>query len=185
MSPYSHPRSTSLRPGRQRHGHLGAASVEGAQRQNGCPRLLSVLLRGWQTRLEHCQQQTCYQHQVDGSDLKPWRVSEGAGTIIPTRSLPSLSPRFTVHGLETRKTYLFRVKSVSHAGNSDYSKESEAILVKAALRKDSSHSVAAIASQMNKSYPPPYVQGQKPERGCGVAESWEPLTPAGPYSDAV
>lgn len=109
----------------------------------------------------------------------------GAGTIIPARSLPSHSPRFTVHGLETRKTYLFRVKSVSHAGNSDYSKESEAILVKAALRKDSSHSVAAIASQMNKSYAPPYAQGQKLERGCGVAESWESLTPAGPYSDAV
>lgn len=105
--------------------------------------------------------------------------------IIPARSLLSLSPRFTVHGLETRKTYLFRVKSVSHAGNSDYSKESEAILVKAALRKDSSHSVAAIGSQMNKSYPQPYVQGQKLERGCGIAESWDSLTPAGSYSDAV
>lgn len=43
--------------------------------------------------------------------------------------------RFTVHGLETGKEYVFRVKSVSRAGNSDYSAQSEPILVKSAIRK--------------------------------------------------
>lgn len=52
--------------------------------------------------------------------------------------LLTLVLRFTIHGLETRNKYVFRVKSVSHAGNSDYSEESEAILVKAAISKDSS-----------------------------------------------
>lgn len=47
----------------------------------------------------------------------------------------SLLFRFIVHGLETRKEYVFRVKSVGLAGNSDYSKESEPILVKSAIRK--------------------------------------------------
>lgn len=43
--------------------------------------------------------------------------------------------RFTVHGLQTRKEYVFRVKSVSQAGKSDYSDESLPILVKAAICK--------------------------------------------------
>lgn len=60
-----------------------------------------------------------------------------AGTKFIAWLLP-LVLRFTVHGLETRKKYVFRVKSVSHAGNSNYSEESEAILVKAAISKDSS-----------------------------------------------
>lgn len=60
-----------------------------------------------------------------------------AGTKFITWLL-TLVLRFTIHGLETRKKYVFRVKSVSHAGNSNYSEESEAILVKAAISKDSS-----------------------------------------------
>lgn len=59
-----------------------------------------------------------------------------AGTKFITWLL-TLVLRFTIHGLETRKKYVFRVKSVSHAGNSNYSEESEAILVKAAISKDS------------------------------------------------
>lgn len=43
--------------------------------------------------------------------------------------------RFTVHGLETGMEYVFRAKSVSQAGNSIYSDESEPILVKAAIRE--------------------------------------------------
>lgn len=183
LSRSSYSRSTSLCPGRQRHGHLGAPSVEGAQRQRRCPGLLSVLQWGWQTRLEHCQQQACYQHQVDGSDHKTWSVSATFRCHFCQFVTLSLFPRFAVHGLETHKTYLFRVKSVSHAGNSDYSKESEAIVVKAALRKDSTPATAA--SEMNKSYPLPYAQGQKIEwvqsRWKG---RWKSLTPPGPYSDA-
>lgn len=41
--------------------------------------------------------------------------------------------RFTVHGLKSKKEYVFRVKSVGRAGNSIYSNESPPILVKAAL----------------------------------------------------
>lgn len=43
--------------------------------------------------------------------------------------------RFTVHGLKTRKDYVFRVKCVSRAGNSSYSDESQPIMVKSAIRK--------------------------------------------------
>ncbi|XP_061631446.1 myomesin-3 isoform X1 [Phyllopteryx taeniolatus] len=46
---------------------------------------------------------------------------------------PVTNSRFTVHGLQTHKEYVFRVKSVSRAGNSDYSEESLPILVKAAI----------------------------------------------------
>lgn len=48
----------------------------------------------------------------------------------------SVSPfRFTVHGLKTGEEYVFRVKSVSPAGNSSYSDQSQPILVKAAVRE--------------------------------------------------
>ncbi|KAM3873043.1 myomesin-3 [Diretmus argenteus] len=46
---------------------------------------------------------------------------------------PITKTRFTVHGLRTRGEYVFRVKSVSRAGNSKYSNESSPILVKSAV----------------------------------------------------
>ncbi|XP_011603400.2 myomesin-3 [Takifugu rubripes] len=82
---------------------------------------------------------------------------------------PVTSTRFTVHGLETRKTYIFRVKSVSHAGNSDYSKESEAILVKAALRVPSPPSAIALllctGTEMVLGWRAPARNGGDPVRG--------------------
>lgn len=67
MIPISCSGSASLRSGHQRHRHLGAAPVEGAQRQRQHRGLLRLLLRARQTRLEHCQQQARRQHQVPGS----------------------------------------------------------------------------------------------------------------------
>lgn len=42
---------------------------------------------------------------------------------------------FIVHGLKTGREYVFRLKSVSQAGNSNYSDESPSIRVKAAISK--------------------------------------------------
>lgn len=56
--------SGSLRPGHQRHRHVGAAPVAGAQRQRRRPGILSVLLRGKQTELGDSQQQASHQNQV-------------------------------------------------------------------------------------------------------------------------
>lgn len=44
-------------------------------------------------------------------------------------------PRFIVHGLVARKKYVFRIKSVSAAGISDYSEESAPLVVKTAICK--------------------------------------------------
>ncbi|XP_068178957.1 myomesin-3 [Antennarius striatus] len=57
---------------------------------------------------------------------------------------PVTNPRFTVHGLKTGKEYVFRVKSVSRAGNSSYSNESEPIVVKSAIRVPSAPSAIAL-----------------------------------------
>lgn len=73
--PISCSSSTSLCHGYQRHGHLGAASVAGAQRQRRHPGILPVLQWDWQTRMEHCQQQACYQNQVMGTDIKTCLVT--------------------------------------------------------------------------------------------------------------
>ncbi|KAI1894840.1 hypothetical protein AGOR_G00119890 [Albula goreensis] len=47
---------------------------------------------------------------------------------------PTTNTRFTVDGLSKNKEYVFRVKTVSRAGNSEYSEESQRLLVKAAIR---------------------------------------------------
>ncbi|XP_045900459.1 myomesin-3 [Micropterus dolomieu] len=57
---------------------------------------------------------------------------------------PITKPRFTVYGLKTRGEYVFRVKSVSRAGNSDYSNESYPILVKSAIYVPSAPSDIAL-----------------------------------------
>lgn len=68
VGPISGASSASLRPGRQRHGHLGAAPVAGARSEGRRPGLLPVLQRERRTRLEDCQQQACSQNQVAGTD---------------------------------------------------------------------------------------------------------------------
>lgn len=67
LIPISCSGSASLHPGHQRHGHLGAAPVEGAQRQRRHRGLLRLLLPARQTRVEYRQQQARRQHQVSGT----------------------------------------------------------------------------------------------------------------------
>ncbi|KAG7469064.1 hypothetical protein MATL_G00124840 [Megalops atlanticus] len=57
---------------------------------------------------------------------------------------PITGTRFTVHGLSAQKQYVFRVKSVSRAGTSEYSEETPPILVKAAIGTPSSPSAIAL-----------------------------------------
>ncbi|XP_061676890.1 myomesin-3 isoform X2 [Syngnathoides biaculeatus] len=82
---------------------------------------------------------------------------------------PVTDPRFTVHGLQSRKEYVFRVKSVSRAGNSDYSEESLPILVKAAIRVPSAPSAIALlmctGSEMVVGWSRPHFDGGDPVRG--------------------
>lgn len=77
--------------------------------------------------------------------------------------------RFTVHGLQTRKEYVFRVKSVSRAGNSNYSDESPPILVKSAIYVPSAPSAIALllctGSEMVLGWRAPSFNGGDPVRG--------------------
>ncbi|XP_029446926.1 myomesin-1 isoform X1 [Rhinatrema bivittatum] len=57
----------------------------------------------------------------------------GTGQWEPCNNNPVKDNRFTCHGLHTGKNYTFRVRAVNAAGLSDYSQESEAIEVKAAI----------------------------------------------------
>ncbi|XP_062421610.1 myomesin-3 isoform X2 [Pungitius pungitius] len=57
---------------------------------------------------------------------------------------PVNKTRFTVHGLRNRKEYVFRLKSVSRAGNSSYSEESQPVLVKSAISVPSAPSAIAL-----------------------------------------
>ncbi|MGH0160597.1 UNVERIFIED_CONTAM: hypothetical protein FKN15_039815 [Acipenser sinensis] len=54
--------------------------------------------------------------------------------------------RFIVHGLVARKKYVFRIKSVSAAGISDYSEESAPLVVKTAISAPSTPSSIALLS---------------------------------------
>ncbi|KAM6218324.1 myomesin-1 isoform 2-T2 [Rhynchocyon petersi] len=57
----------------------------------------------------------------------------GSGTWEPCNNNPVQGSRFTCHGLVTGQSYIFRVRAVNAAGLSDYSQDSEAIEVKAAI----------------------------------------------------
>ncbi|XP_035528933.1 myomesin-3 [Morone saxatilis] len=82
---------------------------------------------------------------------------------------PFTKTRFTVHGLKTRKEYVFRVKSVSRAGNSSYSNESQPILVKSAINVPSAPSAIALllctGSEMVLGWRAPASDGGDPVRG--------------------
>ncbi|CAJ1062752.1 myomesin-3 [Xyrichtys novacula] len=82
---------------------------------------------------------------------------------------PVTDTRFTVHGLKTRKEYVFRVKAVSRAGNSNYSDESQPILVKSAIRVPSAPSAIALllctGTEMVLSWRAPSYNGGDPVRG--------------------
>nr|XP_019611323.1 PREDICTED: myomesin-1 isoform X1 [Rhinolophus sinicus] len=57
----------------------------------------------------------------------------GSGKWEPCNNNPVKGSRFTCHGLATGQNYIFRVRAVNAAGLSDYSEDSEAIEVKAAI----------------------------------------------------
>ncbi|XP_075389018.1 myomesin-1 isoform X2 [Tenrec ecaudatus] len=57
----------------------------------------------------------------------------GSGAWAPCNNNPVKGSRFTCHGLVTGQSYIFRVRAVNAAGLSDYSQDSEAIEVKAAI----------------------------------------------------
>ncbi|XP_041798194.1 myomesin-3 [Chelmon rostratus] len=82
---------------------------------------------------------------------------------------PVTKNRFTVHGLKTRGEYVFRVKSVSRAGNSNYSNESQPVLVKSAIYVPSAPSAIALllctGSEMVLGWRAPAHNGGDPVRG--------------------
>ncbi|PNJ81206.1 MYOM1 isoform 2 [Pongo abelii] len=57
----------------------------------------------------------------------------GSGKWEPCNNNPVKGSRFTCHGLVTGQSYIFRVRAVNAAGLSEYSQDSEAIEVKAAI----------------------------------------------------
>lgn len=65
--------------------------------------------------------------------------------------LPNFPFRFTCHGLTTGQSYIFRVRAVNAAGLSEYSQDSEAIEVKAAIGKFFMHNFAGAGGGMNVS----------------------------------
>ncbi|XP_070767678.1 myomesin-3 [Enoplosus armatus] len=82
---------------------------------------------------------------------------------------PVTKPRFTVHGLKRGGEYVFRVKSVSRAGNSNYSNESQPILVRSAICVPSAPSDIALllctGSEMVLGWRAPACNGGDPVRG--------------------
>uniref|UniRef100_A0A4W6BZW8 Myomesin 3 n=1 Tax=Lates calcarifer TaxID=8187 RepID=A0A4W6BZW8_LATCA len=82
---------------------------------------------------------------------------------------PFTKTRFIVHGLKTGREYVFRVKSVSRAGNSSYSEESCPILVRSAIYVPSAPSAIALllctGSEMVLGWRAPAFSGGDPVRG--------------------
>ncbi|MBN3297714.1 MYOM3 protein, partial [Amia calva] len=68
----------------------------------------------------------------------------GTDNWVTVNNKPATGTRFTVHGLTPNKKYVFRVKSVSAAGVSDYSEESTPLTVKAAISLPSPPSGVAL-----------------------------------------
>ncbi|XP_057192569.1 myomesin-1 isoform X2 [Triplophysa rosa] len=65
----------------------------------------------------------------------------GSNAWEPCNNKPVKGTRFICHGLTTGETYVFRVRAVNAAGISDFSQESEAIEVKAAIGGGIPHGV--------------------------------------------
>uniref|UniRef100_A0A671QW68 M-protein, striated muscle-like n=1 Tax=Sinocyclocheilus anshuiensis TaxID=1608454 RepID=A0A671QW68_9TELE len=66
----------------------------------------------------------------------------GSNTWEPCNNKPVKGTRFICHGLTTDESYVFRVRAVNAAGISEFSQESEAIKVKAAISKPPNSSSA-------------------------------------------
>lgn len=85
---------------------------------------------------------------TDTSVVVSWEASRGAKELVgyyiessiagsnswePCNNKPVKCTRFICHGLTTDESYVFRVRAVNAAGISEFSQESEAIKVKAAI----------------------------------------------------
>ncbi|KAF7648754.1 hypothetical protein LDENG_00152440 [Lucifuga dentata] len=120
---------------------------------------------------------------TDTSVLLQWKEPKGKNYILgyylysnetgkdwkTINNKPVTKTRFTAHGLKTQKEYVFRVKSVSQAGNSKYSDESQPIMVKSALYVPSSPSAIALLlctdSEMVLTWRAPAYNGGDPVHG--------------------
>uniref|UniRef100_A0A8C5E8X9 Myomesin-3-like n=1 Tax=Gouania willdenowi TaxID=441366 RepID=A0A8C5E8X9_GOUWI len=109
---------------------------------------------------EHTEDILGYYVYYSEADTNDWKT---------VNNKPVKKNRFTVHGLKTGKEYVFRVKSVSHAGNSDYSNQSEPIVVKQAIHLPSAPSAIALLlcteSEMVLGWRAPSDNGATPVRG--------------------
>uniref|UniRef100_A0A8C9KS43 Myomesin-1 n=1 Tax=Panthera tigris altaica TaxID=74533 RepID=A0A8C9KS43_PANTA len=77
-----------------------------------------------------------WEESKDAKELVGYYIESsvvGSGKWEPCNNNPVKGPRFTCHGLATGQSYIFRVRAVNAAGLSEYSQDSEAIEVKAAI----------------------------------------------------
>lgn len=126
----------------QKHGHISCC-VLGSVLQ--CQRVSGILHRGqhcWEQRVGALQQQARECHQVKMTPLAFFQrfliQIHGCCTFCIYR--------FICHGLITGEKYVFRVRAVNAAGISQFSQESEAVEVKAAIGEYS----GSITSKYNK-----------------------------------
>ncbi|XP_061573268.1 myomesin-3 isoform X2 [Cololabis saira] len=98
-----------------------------------------------------------------------YRSEAGKQDWETVNNKPIVNNRFTVHGLKTRGEYIFRVKSVSRAGNSKYSDESRPIRVKSAITVPSAPSGISLllctGSEMVLGWRAPSCNGGDPVHG--------------------
>ncbi|XP_048219602.1 myomesin-1 isoform X2 [Perognathus longimembris pacificus] len=77
-----------------------------------------------------------WEESKDATELVGYYIESsvvGSGKWEPCNNNPVKGSRFTCHGLATGQNYIFRVRAVNAAGLSEYSQDSEAIEVKAAI----------------------------------------------------
>ncbi|XP_076992003.1 myomesin-1 isoform X3 [Tamandua tetradactyla] len=77
-----------------------------------------------------------WEESKDAEELVGYYIESsvvGSGHWEPCNNNPVKGARFTCHGLTTGQNYIFRVRAVNAAGLSEYSQDSEAIEVKAAV----------------------------------------------------
>uniref|UniRef100_A0A8C4SW84 Myomesin 3 n=1 Tax=Erpetoichthys calabaricus TaxID=27687 RepID=A0A8C4SW84_ERPCA len=75
----------------------------------------------------------CPQTQEEIGGYYMYSRQAGSNEWVTINNKPVTCTRFTVDGLLSQKEYTFRVKAVNTAGTSEFSEESEPILVKAAI----------------------------------------------------
>uniref|UniRef100_A0A5G2RCH7 Myomesin-1 n=1 Tax=Sus scrofa TaxID=9823 RepID=A0A5G2RCH7_PIG len=77
-----------------------------------------------------------WEESKDAKELVGYYIESsvvGSGKWEPCNNNPVKAHGFTCHGLTTGQSYIFRVRAVNAAGLSEYSQDSEAIEVKAAI----------------------------------------------------